>query len=117
MRLGRSTLRIAAAGEHPSVRAASIRVKSNRVSAEYSVRTVYGIVTTTCAMSRLHHTSRSPAYRKLCRRAMPRTRPGSIRGDVRNAAMASRPANRPRARAMAASPPSAIENKVAIAAI
>ena len=50
---GTSTFQIARGSDRPSMRAASIRVKSNSVRLASTERATNGMVITTCAISRL----------------------------------------------------------------
>src|SRR6266481_5537801 len=102
---GTITLASAFGYEQPSVRAASISVKSKSDKLASTVRVTYGSVITICPIRRLAKASRTPTCRSACSIATPTTRPGIMSGETMNVVSATLPGNVPRAIAIAHSVP------------
>src|SRR6266404_1222401 len=104
------TSRNARTGWAPRLWAASSRARSKWVRVAETVRTTYGVVTTTWRIRRAQYDWCRRTRVKNCSIATPVRIWGSSRGEVTKAFTASRPRKRPRTSAMAASVPASVDS-------
>src|SRR5947207_46183 len=104
------TSRNARTGWAPRLWAASSRARSKWVRVAVTVRTTYGVVTTTWPIRRAQYDWCRRTRVKNCSIATPVRIWGSSRGEVTEAFTASRPAERARTSAMAASVPASVDS-------
>src|SRR5437660_686757 len=104
------TSRNARTGWAPRLWAASSRARSKWVRVAVTVRTTYGVVTTTWPIRRAQYDWCRRTSVKNCSIATPVRIWGSSRGEVTKAFTASRPRKRPRTSAMAASVPASVDS-------
>src|SRR6267143_3577370 len=104
------TSRNARTGWAPRLCAASSRARSKWVRVAETVRTTYGVVTTTWPIRRAQYDWCRRTSVKNCSIATPVRIWGSSRGEVTKAFTASRPRTRPRTSAMAASVPASVDS-------
>src|SRR5206468_3257824 len=104
------TSRNARTGWAPRLWAASSRARSKWVRVAVTVRTTYGVVTTTWPIRSAQYDWCSRTSVKNCSIATPVRIWGSSRGEVTKAFTASRPRKRPRTSAMAASVPASVDS-------
>src|SRR6266403_654334 len=104
------TSRNARTGWAPRLWAASSRARSKWVRVAVTVRTTYGVVTTTWPIRSAQYDWCRRTSVKNCSIATPVRIWGSSRGEVTKAFTASRPRKRPRTSAMAASVPASVDS-------